>query len=163
MIDVVLAEDHHLVREGLRSMLESDPDFEVVAETGDGLCVLSLVDEHEPDILVLDLLLPGLHGLEILKRLQGMDVTTRAVVVSVHDHELYIRQALRSGASGYVVKNSPVHILKEAMRHVLTGSRYIDPTVSKEEIRIDQEGAGDEEAPWIRTVLGARGHASLRD
>lgn len=145
MIDIVLAEDHHLVREGLRSMFESDPEFQVVAETDDGLRVLSLVEEHEPDILVLDLLLPGLHGLEILKRLQSMDVTTRTVVVSVHDHELYIRQALRSGASGYVVKHSPVHILKEAIKHVLSGSRYIDPTVSEAVTSIDEEESGDED------------------
>lgn len=132
MIEIVLAEDHHLVREGLRSVLESDPGFHVVAETGDGLQVISLIEEHEPDILILDLLLPGLHGLEILRRIAGLDSRTRTVVVSMHEHELYVRQSIRLGAGGYVVKHSPTHVLRTAIRSVLSGSRYVDPAVPQE-------------------------------
>lgn len=139
MINIVLAEDHDLVREGLRSVLESDREFNVVAETGDGLEVSRLVEQKLPDILILDLMLPGLHGLEILQRIRERDLRTQVIVVSMYDHELYVRQSIRSGAAGYVLKNSPATHLKEGIRTVISGSRYLDPNLPDDVLRQNGE------------------------
>jgi DNA-binding NarL/FixJ family response regulator len=117
----VLADDHPIVRQGLRSLLEKEPGFSVVGETADGLQVASLVEQAEPDILVLDLLMPGLGGLDVIREVSRRAPKTRVVVLSMHSSEAFVLQALRNGASAYVLKDSSTTELVRAVRQVLAG------------------------------------------
>lgn len=129
MIDVLLAEDHEIVREGFRAILDEDLDFRITGETGDGLQVLPLVGDQHPDVLVLDLMLPGLHGLEILNRIAEHHADVEVVVLSMHADEHYIQEAFRRGARGYVLKDSPADVLKDAIRAAVRGERLLDPAL----------------------------------
>lgn len=129
-LKVVLADDHGLVRAGVRSLLQGLEGVEVVAETGDGREALRLVAEKEPDILLLDIGLPGLNGLEVAARLTQTHPQTRIVVLSVHSNEDYVRQALEAGAAGYLLKDSTVAELGLALRAVAEGRKYLTPAVS---------------------------------
>lgn len=121
---VVLAEDHQIVREGFRALLEAEPGVTVVAETGDGAGAVALVAEHRPDVLVVDLTLPGLDGLEATRRARDVSPETAVVVLSMHDHEAYVVQAVRSGAAGYVLKDAGIADLLAAIRAVRDGGRF---------------------------------------
>ena len=121
---VVLAEDHQIVRQGFRALLAVEPGVEVVAETGDGTEAVALVERHRPDVLVVDLVLPSLDGLEATRRARAAAPETAVVVLSMHDHEAYVAQAVRAGASGYVLKESGVEDLVEALGAVRAGGRF---------------------------------------
>ena len=109
-IRIGLVEDHKLVREGLKALLKSEPSFELVGEASDGLEALTMVENIRPDVLLLDLRLPRVHGLEVLRQL-GTQKQTHVVIVSMHSDEPYIVQALRNGVSAYVLKDcSPSRI-----------------------------------------------------
>jgi len=128
---LAIAEDHELVREGLKALLKDDPSFELVAEAKDGLQAVELVKKRKPDVLLLDLRIPRLHGLEVLRQVQDAQ-RTHVVIVTMHSDEPYIIEAFRSGASGYVLKDSPPKVLKEAIRVVAEGSQFIcDPLQQK--------------------------------
>lgn len=129
MISVLLAEDHEIVREGFRAILERDPDLRVVAETGDGLEIVSLIESKAPDVLVVDLQLPGLHGLEVIRRVHAEYPWIGIAVLSMYDESHYVREALRRGAGAYILKDSSVDLLNEAIRAVLTGTHYLDPAL----------------------------------
>ena len=120
-ISIVLADDHPVVRLGLRGALEAEPDFAVVGETGDGLETLQLVERLQPDVLVLDLIMPGLGGLDVLPIARQRSPRTRVVVFSMYANEDFILQALKNGASGYVLKGcEPAHAV-EAVRRAAEG------------------------------------------
>ena len=106
MIRVVVAEDHHLVRQGIRALVEKAQDIEVIGEAADGQEALELVDQLAPDVLVIDIAMPRLDGLQAIGRMQADGVVTRAVVLSMYSDETLVRQALRSGARGYLLKRS---------------------------------------------------------
>jgi DNA-binding NarL/FixJ family response regulator len=131
---IVLAEDHTMIRQSLKLLLETQRDWTVVAEAGNGIEALQAVREHEPDILVLDLLMPLLNGLEVLRRLRKTKVRTRTIVLSMHAAERYVHQALREGAAGYVLKQSAQEDLLQAIRKVLTGELYLSPPLTQEAI-----------------------------
>lgn len=135
MITIVLADDHHVVRQGLRALLQSEPDFRVVDEAADGLTTLRLVEQLEPDVLVLDLMMPGLGGLEVTRQLTERSVATRVIILSMYANEAYVLQALRNGAAGYVLKRSTADELVRAVREVLTGRRYLSPPLSERAIQ----------------------------
>jgi two-component system, NarL family, response regulator NreC len=128
-IKVFLADDHHVVRHGLRSFLETVPEFEVVGEAGDGRQALEEVERLHPDVLVLDLMIPGLHGLEVLKRVTQRG-GVRVVILSMHDNEGYVVKALQNGASAYVLKGSQVSDLVQAIREAAAGRRYLSPPLN---------------------------------
>ena len=130
-IRVLLVEDHKLVRAGFRALLQDLPGVEVVADTGDGHEALELIEELQPDVVLLDLTIPGLNGLEVLSRVAGSS-RTRVVVVSIHSSPEYVTWALRAGAAGYVIKNSELIELDLAIRAATRGEVYLSPAVSKD-------------------------------
>ena len=135
MTRIVLADDHPIVRQGLRSLLEKEPGFSVVGETADGLQVASLVEQAQADILVLDLLMPGLGGLDVVREVTRRAPKTRIVVLSMHSSEGFVLQALRNGASAYVLKDSSTTELVRAVRQVLAGRRYLGSPLSESAIQ----------------------------
>jgi DNA-binding NarL/FixJ family response regulator len=136
MIRILLVEDHTMVRQTLRRFLESQNDFQLVGETGDGIEVLELVEKHRPHVVVLDLMLPGLHGVEVIRRLRQRCPRTQILVLSMHlDHE-YVARALTSGALGYVVKQASIDHLLSGVREVAAGRRYLSPPLSMEDVEI---------------------------
>jgi DNA-binding NarL/FixJ family response regulator len=129
-VRVLLADDHPIVLQGLRRLLESKSDFLVVGETGDGLEVLPLAEQYKPDVLIIDLMMPGLNGLEVTRqvcqRLKGI----RVIVLTMHKDDGYVIQALQNGASGYVIKDTGPTELVEAIHQVMQGRRYLSQAIS---------------------------------
>jgi len=129
-IHVVLAEDHALVRAGIRALLTAIPGVEVVAEARDGREALELIAQHLPDVAVMDITMPGLNGIEVVTRLRLEYPHVRVIVLSMHDNEEYVRKALRAGAAAYLLKDSDPAELELAVRAVANGGSYLSPTVS---------------------------------
>jgi DNA-binding NarL/FixJ family response regulator len=132
MIRIVLVENHEVVRQGLRALLEREADMIVMGEAGVGEDVLPLVEQHAPDVLVLDWMLPGMHGLEVVRRLRKAQVRARIVVLSMHSDESYVLSALREGASAYVLKEAGAEQLVHAIREAIAGRRYLSPPLSED-------------------------------
>lgn len=130
MIRIILADDHSLVRAGLRALLERSADLRVVAEAEDGRRALDVVTDHGPDVLVLDLGLPELNGLEVITRLRRKGSAARVLVLSMHADKEYVARAFREGASGYLVKDAAEAELEVAVRAVASGRRYVSPGVA---------------------------------
>lgn len=130
-IRVMLVDDHAIVREGIRHVLSATPGVEVVAEAGDGEAALRLAAEARPDIVVLDLSLPGAGGLEVTARLRESLPLIRVLILSVHDHPEYVLGAVRAGAQGYLRKDTSPAELREALRAVARGESYFSPPVAR--------------------------------
>jgi DNA-binding NarL/FixJ family response regulator len=128
---VVLADDHTLVRAGLRKLLESIPNMEVVGEASDGLALLELTAALQPDLILMDIAMPGLNGLEATARVVKTCPQARVVILSMHQSEEYVRQALRNGAAAYLLKDAAPLELDHALKAVLRGEIYLSPAVSK--------------------------------
>jgi two-component system response regulator NreC len=128
---IVLADDHPVVRHGVRSLLQSDPEFTVVGEASDGIETVQVVEKLSPDVLVVDLMIPGLNGLEITRQVRQRSPMTRVIILSMHANEPYVLEALKNGASGYVLKDSSGTDLIQAVRMVATGQRYLSPPLSE--------------------------------
>lgn len=129
-VRVLLADDHPIVRQGLRRLLESERDMQVVAETGDGLDVLPLAGRFHPDVVIMDLMMPGLNGLEATRQICQRFPGARVIVLSMHGDVGYIAQALRNGACGYILKDSGPSELVQAIREVQEGRRYLSPQIA---------------------------------
>lgn len=130
-VRVVLADDHPLVREGVRALLESDPDFEVVGQAGDGEEAIALAERLQPDVVVLDLMMSGRNGLDAMAELIERAAGTRVLVLSMHQSEAYVLEALRRGAVGYVLKQADAGELVRAIREVAAGRHYLSPPLSE--------------------------------
>ncbi len=128
---VLLAEDHTLVRAGIRALLESLEGVEVVAEAADGREALRLAQTHHPDILLMDITMKELNGLEAAARLAKERPATRVIILSMHADQAYVHQALQAGASGYLLKGSDLAELELALKAVARGDTYLSPAVSK--------------------------------
>lgn len=128
---MILADDHQLVRAGLRALLQSFPDVEVLAECGDGREALALVDRMQPDVLLLDVTLPGLNGLEVALRVPKYSPKTRVLILSMHAGAEYVGQALRAGVAGYLIKDSAVDELRIALDAIRLGRKYLSPAISQ--------------------------------
>ena len=156
---VLLADDHTLVRAGLRKLLESIPDLEVVGEASDGLALLTLTAELRPNLVMMDISMPGLNGLEATARLRKEWPDTKVIILSMHQSEEYVRQALRQGASGYLLKDCAPLELDMAIKAVCRGQTYLSPAVSKDVLsdyvqRLrDEVQPGDQLTPRQREVL----------
>jgi DNA-binding NarL/FixJ family response regulator len=142
-ISVVLVEDHQVVREGVRALLEAQPEFAVIGEAASGLGVTDLVERLTPDVLILDLMLPGLSGLEVARQVSHRIPTTRILVLSMHANEAYVLQALSSGASGYILKDSSAQDLVRAIHEVMAGRRFLSPPLSERAIEAYMQKAQD--------------------
>lgn len=127
---IVLADDHRIVRQGLHALLTAEADFKVVGEAGDGREALEQVKLLGPDVLVLDLMMPGLNGLEVARQLHKQSSKVGVVVLSMHDDEGFVLDALANGVSAYVLKDSNSSDLIQAVREVSAGRRYLSPPLS---------------------------------
>ena len=130
-IRVLITDDHTLVRAGIRSLLENMEGIEVIAEAGDGREALRLVRAHRPDVVLMDIAMPGLNGLEAAARIAKKFPNVRVIILSMHVNEEYVLQALRAGAAGYMVKGADAAELEIAIRAVARGETYLSPMVSK--------------------------------
>jgi len=130
-IRVLLADDHTLVRAGIRSLLEGLENVEVVGEAGDGQEAVRLAESLRPDVVLLDVGMPGLNGLDVAARLATQDASIRVLILSMHTSEEYVLRALRAGCAGYLLKGSAVAELAIAVRAVARGETYLSPAVSK--------------------------------
>jgi DNA-binding NarL/FixJ family response regulator len=131
---ILLADDHQVVRQGLRALLESEPGFAVAGEARDGIEAAEMLDRLKPDVLVLDLMMPGLSGLDVIRLARRRSPLTRIVVLSMHADEGYVFEALRSGAAAYVLKSAGAAELETAVREVAAGRRYLSPPLSEDAI-----------------------------
>jgi DNA-binding NarL/FixJ family response regulator len=131
MITFVIADDHEIVRRGIHSLLESDPSYRVVAEVADGVAAVQAVDKHKPNVLFLDLNLPRLHGLELLKQVHANQPATKVIVLSMHNDEPYVIEALRGGAAAYLLKGSDSQEIAKALKEALAGHRYLSAPLSE--------------------------------
>jgi two-component system response regulator NreC len=166
---IVLADDHRIVRQGLRALLKTEPDFSLVGETGDGLEAVQLAERLQPDVVVLDLMMPGINGLEATRQISDNCPKTHVVILSMHADEAYVLEALRNGAAGYVLKDSSADELVRAVREVVAGRRYLSAPLSERAIEVyvqkAQEAALD---PYEKLTnrerevlhLAAEGHSS---
>ena len=127
---VLLADDHAIVRRGLRSLIESQPGFKVVAEAADGLEALRLSEEHKPDAIILDVGMPKLNGIEVAERVQKQSRPPSVIILSMHADESYIIRALAAGARAYLLKDATDEDLLPALRAVASGKPFFSPTVT---------------------------------
>lgn len=127
---ICVAEDHEIVREGLRALIEAHRDLEVVGAAGDGLRAIRLVRELRPDVLVMDITMPGLNGVDLAAQLAADDHGVKIVVLSVHEDRSYVQRLIAAGAAAYVLKRSAVSQLIHAIRTVSTGGHYVDPALA---------------------------------
>jgi DNA-binding NarL/FixJ family response regulator len=144
---ILLADDHALVREGLKLILESVSDLEVVAEAGDGVEALHLGVNEEFDLAVLDVSMPGMTGLQVARELAKQRPELRVLMLSVHDNEQYFFEALKAGASGYVLKSEANRDLIEACRAAMRGESFVYPAAASALIRdyLERAAAGEED------------------
>lgn len=129
-IRVLLADDHTIVRQGLRSLLESEEGFELVGEATDGRETVSLVDEIEPDVVVMDISMPRLNGIEAARQLLRHHEDVKVIFLSFRAEETYVRSALRAGGVGYILKSSAYDELKQAIEAAMRGEVYLSTSVS---------------------------------
>jgi two-component system response regulator NreC len=147
---ILLADDHAVLRAGLRLLLEAQPDLKVVGEAGDGREAMRLAEELKPDLILLDLTMPGLSGMETLPVLRKKLPAARIVILTMHDDVSYLRQALSRGASGYVLKKAADNELISAVRAVLRGEVYVQPSMNKDLLNdlLPRESAATPSDPW---------------
>lgn len=128
---VVLADDHRLVRAGLRALLDGMTDVEVVAEATDGEEALRAIEAHRPDVALLDIAMPQLTGLAVLQRVRQASPSTRVLLLSMYDNDEYVAEAVRAGAGGYLVKDAAVEELGLALAALQRGDVYLSPAISR--------------------------------
>ncbi len=127
---VAVFDDHPIVRQGLRALLEVEPGFTMIGEAGDGRTAIELVERLKPDLAVVDLMLPELNGLDVTRRILQIAPRTRVLILSMHDDEAHVLEALRAGAAGYVLKGTSMTTLAYGLREALEGRRYLSPPLS---------------------------------
>jgi len=129
-VRILIADDHDVVRTGLRLLLRSSPDFVVVAEAGNGEEAVRLAEKHSPDVVIMDISMPGLDGIEATKIITKQHPGVRVIILSVHEDEEYAYQALRAGACGYLLKNAGKKEIFDAVRSSLAGDRFFSKGIS---------------------------------
>jgi two-component system response regulator NreC len=150
---LLLADDHPVVREGVRALLESESDFEVVGQADNGEDVATLVSQLRPDVVVLDLMMGGMSGLDVTRELAERSPATRVLILSMHQSEAYVIEALRCGASGYALKQAEAQELGRAIREVAAGRRYLSPPLTERALEAYSRRAGTPTDPY-ETLTG---------
>ena len=148
-VRILVADDHALIRLGIVGLLNAQPDMEVVGEAGSGEGALQETMAGSPDIVLMDIGMPGLNGLEATREIRKRFPDVRVLILTVHDREDYLFQALRAGAAGYILKGADVQELLSAIRHVYHGEMYLYPTVTKKLL-----------ADYLRRAESGEDHAS---
>ena len=148
MIRVLLADDHQMVTDGFSVILASDTDIEVLGSVADGNAAVRECRAHKPDVIAMDLTMPGMNGLEATRLITADDdIPTRVLIVSMHNDPEFVAEALRNGASGYVLKHSAAEELLKAMKAVGSGNTYLSPAVAGEVVETYIRGGGDNTPP----------------
>ena len=129
-IRILLADDHKITRQGLRSLLEKQPDMEVVAEAEEGRTAVRLVRELVPNVVIMDVTMPGLNGMEATRQIVGEFPNVKIIALSMHSDSLFVTEMLRSGASGYLLKDCAFEELERAIRTVVADKTFLSPTIS---------------------------------
>ncbi|QRP50684.1 response regulator transcription factor [Amycolatopsis sp. FDAARGOS 1241] len=156
MIKVVLLDDEVLVRSGIRMILESDPDIRVVAEAGDGAGVAQLVDEHRPDVVLTDIQMPGVDGLEVTRLVTALPDAPAVVVLTTFDLDEYVHTALRRGATGFLLKDTPPRELVNAVHVVGRGEAMLSPAITRRLLTAFATGGAQDKARARLAPLTAR-------
>jgi two-component system, NarL family, response regulator NreC len=157
LINIILADDHHIVRKGLQALLSSETDFKIVGEAGDGLEAVRLVEKLKPEILVLDLMMGGINGLEVTRQLNKKCPQTGIVVLSMHSNEAYVLEALRCGAKAYILKDNTTDDLVHAIREVAAGHRYLSAPLSERAIEAyTEKTTGNPQDPYDQLTTRER-------
>ncbi len=145
-IRVLLAEDHEMVRKGIRALLELNPEFQIEAEAGDGQLAVELAHQLRPDVVVMDISMPLLNGTEATKAILADNPATKVIALSMHTGTTFVSDMMEAGASGYIIKGSSPKELLDALRTVLDGKVYISPSI---------QGAGEKgEAAAVLSMTG---------
>ena len=130
-VTVLLADDHPIVRQGLRHLLEAEPDLKIVGEASDGLQAVQLTEKFKPNVLIVDIMMPDLNGLEVLRQVKDRSPATCSIVLSMQSADVYVVEALKAGALGYVLKETGPSELVNAVQQVIGGKRYLSPRLSE--------------------------------
>jgi len=136
MPNILLADDHNIVRQGLRALLQSEPLFHLVGEASDGIEAVRLAERLKPDVLITDVMMPGLNGLEVTRQVTKSLPHTRVIILSMYTNDAYVFEAFRNGALGYVLKDSQAADLIQAVREVIAARRYLSPPLSERALEL---------------------------
>ena len=155
---VLLVDDHALVRAGMRSLLQDLPDVEVVAEAGDGAEALAAAERERPDVVLMDIAMKGMNGLEAAARLRERLPEVKVIILSMHTSEEYVLLALRAGAAAYLIKDSATSELERALKCVMRGETYLSPAISRQMVdgyvqRVGASAGPEPLTPRQREVL----------
>lgn len=131
MIRVIVVDDHHLVRQGIKALLAQAPDIQIIGEAEDGQAALELIQRSPPDVVVADIAMPRLNGVQMIRHIKKMGVDTLVVILSMYSDETLVRQAIKNGAAGYLLKSSVAEELLLAIRAAAKGNVYLSPEVSR--------------------------------
>jgi DNA-binding NarL/FixJ family response regulator len=153
LITAVLADDHPIIRQGLRTLLEDQDGCRIVAEASDGLTALELIVQHKPDVAVIDVQMPDLNGLEVARRIQQQAPDTKVIMLSMHGDEPYVLDALRHGVCGYVLKGSATTDLIAAVHAAMEGRRFLSEPLNERAIEAYARQTGLTERPLDRYDL----------
>jgi DNA-binding NarL/FixJ family response regulator len=157
MIRIVLVDDHHIVRKGLLALLKGENDFSIVGEASDGLEALRQAQELQPDIIILDIMMSGINGLEVTRQLSKKMPQTKIVILSMHSNEAYVLEAFRSGAMAYILKDNTAEDLVRAIREVYAGRKYLSAPLSERAIdAYTQKSAARSEDPCDKLTTRER-------
>ena len=129
-IRLLIADDHKLMREGLRALLAGESDIEVIGEAGDGRAIVKMVEKLAPDVVLMDISMPQLNGIEATRQIEHLSGSTRVVALSMHADRLFVQGVLKAGAAGYLLKDSAFDELAQAVRAVSNGQMYLSPGVA---------------------------------
>lgn len=157
-IKVLLAEDHLIVREGLRAFLKLETDIQVIGEAENGRQAVSMVAALRPDVVVMDIAMPLLNGLEATRQIFHATPTTKVLILSAHSDDAYVEQVMTMGASGYLIKQTASHVLAEAIREVHKGRTFFSPSISKRRTHHERKAKALGELPQKH-----RAHLSARE
>ena len=130
-VTVLLADDHPIVRQGLRHLFEEEPDIKIVGEASDGLQAVQLTEKFKPNVLILDIMMPDINGLEVLRQVKERSPATSSIVLSMQSADVYVVEALKAGALGYVLKETGPSEMLNAVQQVVGGQRYLSPKISE--------------------------------
>ena len=155
-LKILLVEDHALVRAGMKALMQKIEGIEVVADMGDGLEAVKYVRTAAPDLVLMDIAMPGLNGLDATARIVKESPTTRVILLSMHANEEYLRQALHVGASGYLLKGAELAELELALKTVAGGERYLTPAVAKYAVEAFREKSEGPVGPLAKLSMRQR-------